>query len=55
MSKPIYNVTGFYKRGNLVYEVPTGAKPKKNITERRQHKKYRGHWDLTRFYQEHQR
>lgn len=56
MAKTFYNVTGYYKRGALVYEVPTGTKPKKTVPyERRKHRKFRGNWDLTALYREHQR
>ena len=55
MSKNSYGIQRYYKRGGVVYETPTGTKPKKRISESTIYKKVKGWHDLTRFYQDHER
>lgn len=55
MSKNSYGIQRYYKRGGVVYEMPTGTKPKKRISESTIYKKVKGWHDLTRFYQDHER
>lgn len=55
MSESPYNIkTIYYKRGQQVCAVSTGAK-QKTIRPQRNHKRFRGGWDLTKFYTDHER
>ena len=52
MGKNSYGIQRYYKRGGVVYETPTGTKPKKRIVELPAYKKVKGWHDLTMFYRQ---
>ena len=56
MSENPYNIktTYYIRRGQQVCAVSTGAK-QKTIRPQRNHKRFRGGWDLTKFYTDHER
>lgn len=55
MNENPYNIkTTYYKRGQQVCAVSTGAKQKLPRPQR-DHKRFRGGWDLTKLYQDHER
>jgi hypothetical protein len=55
MSENYYTTKkAYYRYGQQVRDVPTGAKQKLPRPQR-DHKRFRGGWDLTKLYQDHEK